>query len=140
MAFSYDPKAALDCLPEGEYESLLHMVEEKTSAKGHPMLAITWIVPWNGKEWRVRDWIVNPATLYKLKKIAICLGHGWQFEDGTFDLADFIGRCVRLNLDVETSIKFGDQNRVNGYSESAGLPPTESELAAAPSQDEDVPF
>lgn len=36
--FQYDPKAASNCLPAGEYPAQLDSVEEKVSKAGNPML------------------------------------------------------------------------------------------------------
>lgn len=138
MAFKYDPKDARDCLAEGSYDAELTSVEEKISSKGNPMLAIVWTVPWDGRDWTVRDWIVNPGTLFKLKKLALACHQGKEFEELRFDLTDHIGRAFTLTLEVESSASYGDQNKVTGYGESSGMPPRE--IGPPPPKTEEIPF
>lgn len=137
MAWNYTPKDASDCLDEGKYEAFLERVEQKTSSKGNPMLAVIWTVPWNGRDWRVRDFIVNPSTLFKLKLIAKAWNEQREFDEGRFDMEEHIKQPIMLHLDVQTSAIYGDQNQVVGYEASSGAPPPAKQPVAA---DADVPF
>ena len=115
MPWTYNPSEAMECLPVGDYDAELTTVIEKTSKAGNPMLEVTWSIMHNGKVWPVRDYIVNPGTLYKLKGIA----RAWQmmqdFESGTFDLQEHVGAIIRVSLRVESSDVYGDKNQIQGY-------------------------
>lgn len=142
MAWHYDPKDAKDCLDAGTYDAELTSVEEKTSKAGNPMLAVIWTVPFNGRDFRIRDFVVNPSTLFKLKAIAKAWHLHKEFDDGTFSLDDYIGKLIVLKLDVQTSAGYGDQNQVVGYEESSGqMPPREPAApVGAIGSDKDIPF
>lgn len=138
MAFPYNPKDANDCLDVGMYPAELTTVTEKVSKSGNNMLAIIWRVPYNGRDWFVRDFIVNPSTLFKMKQIARAWNMQYEFNEGTFDLTLHLNKLITLKLEVKNSVEYGDQNNVAAYAECSGLPT--QEVGAAPNSDSDVPF
>ncbi len=140
MAFKYDPKAAIDCLPAGTYDGELESVEETTSKAGKPMLVVEWHIPHHdGRTFIVKDYIVNPSTLFKLKGIAKALSLMGEFDAGTLDLADHIGQICGLELTVESSEKYGDKNNVKHYREPT-LEPSPSGGGGGPTMGEEIPF
>jgi hypothetical protein len=139
MGWNYNPKDAVECLPEGEYDAELTTVEEKTSKKGNDMLEVVWTVMLNGRAWPVRDYIVQPSGLYKLKMIARALDRLEEFEAAEFDLAAHVGEVMRLYMTVQKSDQFADRNQINGYR------PTPAGTTVKPSpqvaeSDEHIPF
>lgn len=139
MAWPYNPKDARECLPEGEYDAEITTVAEKTSKAGNPMLEVTLSAMQNGRPWPVREYIVNPATLYKLKQIARALGCLQEFEEGRFDLQDHVGRVVKVVLSVEVQPGYQDKNQVKSYRE-ASFVPVGSTKPSGNDQSDDIPF
>lgn len=142
MSFNYNPKDAVECLAEGEYDAELTKVEEKVSkAAGNPMLEVTWTVMQNGRAWTVRDYIVQPSGLFKLKMIARAWGKLDEFEAATFDLAAHTGKVARLYLTVQQSDGYADKNQVNSVKATIGMPVVTSATAPEPAAaDSDIPF
>jgi Protein of unknown function (DUF669) len=140
----YNPKDASSCLPKGEYPAVIDHVESKTSKAGNEMDVVTFrVYPDNGREILVDDYIVNPSTLFKLKKIAVALGKKQDFEAGTFQVADHLQSNLTVLLDVEESDEFGDQNKVKGY-KAHSLPAAAVAVGAVakagPLKDDNIPF
>lgn len=115
MAWKYNPKDAQECLPAGEYDAVVAACEEKESKAGNPMLKVTWTVYGPHKESTLHDYITNPATLFRLKQIARAMGAMREFEQGTFQLEDYIGKRIRLKMKVESQNDFPDQNKIHAY-------------------------
>lgn len=145
MAWKYNPKDAESCLPEGEYEATVNSVTEgESKTSGNPMLTVGFAVyPPAGGERKVNDYIVNPSTLFKMKKIARALGEEDDFKAGTFDLADHIGANLTLVLDVQQQDGFDDKNNVKDYKPLARRTVASGTRKAAPAEtieDKDIPF
>ena len=116
MAWSYNPKDAASAWDAGDYEASIVKVDEGTSgSSGAPMLTVTFKVYNGDKERTLKDYIVNPSTLFKLKKLAVALGEGVAFGLGKFDPGDHINANLMLTLAVEESDEYGDQNKIKGY-------------------------
>lgn len=136
--WQYNPKDAVQCLPEGEYDAVLVAVAEKTSKAGNSMLALEWSVYGDSKNPTVKDFVVNPHSIYRLRLIARAMGKGEEFEAGKFNLADHIQERIRVKLKVEEQEGgFDDQNRIHAYLSVNG-----NGKAAAPAHDysEQIPF
>lgn len=141
MAFRYNPKDADgDTFPAGDYPAVIEKVEEKTSKKGDAMLVITFRAYSGDRQTFVTDYIVNPASLWKLKKVAQSLGELPSFKDGSFDLDSHTGRNLTLTLGVEEAKgDFPEKNTVRGYKVAAPAGAFHAS-ASAPEVDPDVPF
>jgi hypothetical protein len=148
MAWTYDPKKASSCLPAGNYEAVLESVEEKVSKNNNPMLEAHWTVFESAdRHVTVRDFIVNPATLWKLKNIARAWAMLGTFEAGVFDLQEHLQKHITVVLDLQNSEKYGEQNSIVGYLEppSAGfntpMPARASvETGPEPKREEEIPW
>jgi hypothetical protein len=152
MAFNYNSKDASSALPEGKYPASLATCEEGTSkSSGCPMLTLTFKVYTDkGGERTVYDYIVNPSTLWKMKRLAKALGKDAEFKANTFQPADNIGANLTLELSMEEDDQYGDKNGVRGYepstlgSTSRVSPPkgpvTAGTAGYEPIQEEDIPF
>ncbi len=81
------------------------------------MLVVTWEVQGAERIFRLKDYIVSPATLFKLKNIARALGESRDFEAGCFDLEQHKNKIVNLRLAVQSSDQYGDRNNVVEYKE-----------------------
>lgn len=145
-SFSYNPKDANSVLPEGEYEASILSVKEGTSQNsGAPMLTVTFTVYGEDRTPQLRDWIVNPSTLWKLKKLAEALGKLDEFNGGEWLPEE--GANLRVKLSVEDDPNYGEQNRITGYlaDKPSGKPRTQRKPAAAgathtPISEDDIPF
>jgi hypothetical protein len=150
MGFRYNPKDAADAAQPGDYEATLTACTEGTSkSSGSEMLTLTFVV-YADRERTIKDYIVNPDGLWKLKKLAIALGHKGAFDAGTFDPADHLNSNLMVTLKVEESAEFGDQNKIGGYKPLARSQ-AQPQRAAAPARaaaaqthepvgDDDIPF
>jgi hypothetical protein len=115
MAFKYNHKDAQKCFPEGDYEAIIKDATEGVSkSTGDPMLTVAFTIFNGADEMILSDYIVAKTT-FKLKKIARAVGQLEAFEADTFDVSAFVGHGLVLGLTVETSEKYGDQNRIKDY-------------------------
>lgn len=130
--FDYDPTQASSCLPAGTYPAVISKVEEQISKAGNPMLKLTFEAYHGDRKQIVYDYIVNPATLYKLKQLARSLGKLADFEAKKFDAMQHQGESLVLSL-KEESDDFGDKNTVKAYK------PKDAPTAPADA-DPDIPF
>jgi len=143
--FEYDPKDGEDkgftVLPSGDYEIEIKNVLEKVSKAGNDMLELSICVYGNdGVESKVFDYIVNPATIYKLKSICRCVG--FEFE-GTIDEQLLIGKRMLANVSVRPPKDgYAERNEIKRYLSGmteASSTATSEDLAVTPS-DDDIPF
>ena len=121
MAFKYNPKDASSALPADKYPASIATCEEGTSkSSDNPMLTITFTVytPAGGER-TIYDYIVNPTTLWRMKRLAKAIGKATDFEAGTFNPSDHIGANLTLDLGVQEDDEHGDKNTVRGYEPSA---------------------
>lgn len=145
MAFRYNAQDALSCLPAGEYEVKIDHVQETTSkASGNPMLKVEMIAYGNnGREQKIFEYIVNPATLYKLKQFARALGEMAAFESNGFDLCKHVGARLTAELDVKEDPEYGDKNtitKLSAYSGGVKRPASKAQAATPEITDDDIPF
>lgn len=141
MAFSYRPEDALECLKEGEYDAVLHGVTEKTSKAGNPMLVAEWeVYDESNRKPILKDYVVNPQTLFRLKQIARAMGKIADFEAGRFDLQEHVGTRIKLKLKVEEQAGFPDQNKIHAYLGVNGNGKTAAPTTRHDDPDESIPF
>ena len=119
--FQYDPREASDCLPKGAYEAEILSAEEGISSKGSPMLTVTWGIHHEDRVIKLKDRIVRPVTIFKLKKIAEAIGCEVDFDTGVFDVEVHLGAIVRLTLSVKNDPQYGDQNNVVAYDQASEI-------------------
>lgn len=135
MAFQYNAKDASDCWPAGEYQAVIVKVEETISkSSGEPMQVISYEIYGNdGRTQTLKDYITH-KTLFKLKKLAQALGRRAEFEASRFNAEDHVGASVVVELSVEETEDYGDQNRIKKVlSAKGGQTPNQSGSSAPPS-------
>lgn len=117
MPIPYNPNDARKTLPPGDYTAELIASIEKTSKSGKPMLELTWrIYPDNDHPTvQLRDWVVVPDGVWKLKKLAQAWGKEAEFKSATFDPCNHIGSNVMVALKVRQDDKYGEQNSISNY-------------------------
>lgn len=121
MALVYDPKDAANALPEGDYDAVLASVESKESKSGNQMEVWTFdIYPPEGATKKVKEYVTAKAA-FKIRDLAKALGQSDLFKAGKFQAEDYIDSKLKLELIVEESPEYGDQNRIKKY-----LPPATS--------------
>lgn len=152
MAFTYNSKDASGALPDGKYPASLESCEEGVSkSSGCPMLTLKFkVYTPTGGERTVSDYIVNPSTLWKMKRLAKALGKEADFKANTFQPSAHLGANLTLELDVQEDDQYGDKNNIKGYEPSAlgaatprPKPAPVGRVAAPggePIQEEDIPF
>lgn len=112
----YKPEDAARCLPAGEYPATLYKAEEKISQSGNQMLVLQWQIELrDGRTLYVKDFVLNPNSLWKLQNLATAWGLAMEFTAGTFDPSEYIKKAVVLLLTVSNSEKYGDQNNIKAY-------------------------
>ena len=146
MAFNYDPKEAVQCWPEGDYQATIERGEERQSKAGNDMLVVTFKAYRGSETMLLNDYIVRPATIFKLKKIALALGRGDDFEAGKFNIDDYMGHNLTLTLGIEQQDGYDDQNKIKKYGAKSGASPRPAakkpaaKASAEPLTDDDIPF
>lgn len=117
--WSYEPKDARRCLPEGEYEAVIADCDYGESKAGNDMATMkVEVTTESGGKVFVRDWLVNHAKmLWKLKDLAKAVGKLREFDEGSFEPHHAVGVPLIVVLSEEEDPKYGEQNRVAGYSE-----------------------
>lgn len=115
--FNYNPKDAKKIFEPGDYSAELGVFEEKATKTNKPMLVVNMqVFPRDsGPSIMMRDWIVNPDSIWKLKKLATALGVSDKFENQTFNPEDYQGNSVIVSLKVKDDPQYGEQNVVAGY-------------------------
>ena len=111
----YNPDDATTVWPKGAYTATIKDCKEKKSRAGNEMLELLLEVYNGASKSLVYDYIVNPSTIYKLKKLAKAVGKVDEFNAGTFDPAKHLDEPLMVMLDVEESDDFGDKNKVKAY-------------------------
>lgn len=112
----YNPKDAITALPPGPYEAILQKCDESLSKKGNEMMTLTWkIIAGPNKSREVKDYIVSPATIYKLRNLARAMGKMVEFENASFQPGEFIGCHVTVDLGIEHSQGFDEKNVIGAY-------------------------
>lgn len=121
MSFKYNPKDADNKLiPDGEYEAHVLEAEEMKSKAGNDMIKLTIKVWAHGDAFHLFDYVVNPSSLWKLKRLAGAVGMMDRFESGAFEPRDLIGKnCLAfVKTKKDESGKYPDQNVIMKYSPS----------------------
>jgi hypothetical protein len=146
MAWDYDPKEAVQVLPEGEYDGELTTVEEKVSAKGNPMLVLTWAVTMPDRVHRILEYVVRPSGIWKYKMIAVALGEERAFDHNTFDIHQHVGKFCRLAVGIQKQDNYPEKNVIGQYDAASFDPGNEPipvagrEAAFDASGNSDIPF
>lgn len=149
MAIQYNPKDAVSCIPDGEYQATLMEIEETESkSSGSPMYKLKWKVYGdNGAEAHVYDYIVmTEKGVWKLRKLADAFGMRAAFDSATFDPNMLEGENCRLNIGIEEGEgDFPDRNRVASYVKDSGSAPDRANARTVPAskasiEDADIPF
>lgn len=140
MEFNPDDANA-DALPEGEYDAEIVKAEEKTSSKGNPMLVVTLKLFASSGTGFATDYIVTPATLFKLKKLCKAIGLEAKFAKGKITPNDLIGMGVRVfaKLEEDASGTYPDKNTIAKYLPPQGaVAKAKSPQAVAANNNEDL--
>lgn len=117
MAVSYSKDDAnKDCQMAGDYEATLAAYDEKMTKTQKPMMVLSWkcYTP-EGNEFMVKDYVVIPDGVWKIKKIAMALDKLKDFEAETFQPQDEVGCSIVLTLGVQKDDTYGDKNNVKAY-------------------------
>jgi hypothetical protein len=105
-------------VPDGIYEIECIDAKEKTSAKGNPMLELTWqIVGKNGDNGpKLKDWLtMSEAVMWKIDAFLVSAGkHPGEGVEIELESDDLIGVAVRARLKQEKDAK-GTNMRVDAY-------------------------
>lgn len=109
----YNPKDASSAIPEGWYNATIEDIEMKKTKKGADMQVVTFRV-YGPREIVVKEFF-HAASLWKYKGLAKALGKLPEFNARQFDAADFRNKCIDIELTVEDSTEYGEQNRIKGF-------------------------
>lgn len=122
MGFNYNPKDATNLIPDGEYDAIVTIADEQESKAGNAMLKLSVKVWHGGRESIVFDYIVVPATVWKLKQLLSALGMSERFEAGSVVPKDLVGKTIRVFVKTreDKTGKYSDQNVITKYMASTG--------------------
>lgn len=119
----YTGKDAITVFPAGKYDATVEATDNTkrdggplTDKNGNPMQRVTFKLYSGGRTQLVNDWYIVPTTMWKYKKLATALGVPKEvFDAGQFDAADHIGDGLIIEVEVESSEQFGENNKVKGF-------------------------
>ncbi len=159
--FAYQPiteqeamAARFQLLPDGEYDAVVSASEDKVSASGNPMMALTLqVFDDSGKSQEIRDWLVfTPAMMWKTIHFCDSAGIMSEYETGKLCSDIVFEKRLRVKIVREQGnvippdkLKgkpmgslYPDKNKVDDYVKKG------DECAQAPAVegafDDDVPF
>jgi len=115
----YDPKDANHLWDEGVYDAVLSEVSEKYSkSSGKPMYVLQFTAFSGDDKMTIRDFVVIPSALWKLKELASLFGQSDVFDAGNFDPYMLKGKSLKLSLTIQDNKEYGEQNRIGAYVKS----------------------
>jgi len=145
MGFQYKPSDAAQTIPAGTYDATVGRVIEKNkegqpmkSKKGEAMIQVIFDVYVGQTTRKTSAYFTNVSTLYRYKDLAGALGQADGFKAGNFDVVNHIGDPLRLELSIEDSAAYGEQNNIDKFHPAA--------MAAVkrdkpePIEPDDIPF
>lgn len=115
MPLSYNAKDAKGlALPKGIYEATLSFVKDTTAkSTGADMQVWTFSVYHTDGIDRKVFQNVTTKMAFMIKKLAKALGKLEDFEAGTFQADDYIGKNVRLALRFVDDPQYGEKNEID---------------------------
>ena len=136
----FNPKDAVQLLPEGEYRAEVATAEETKSKAGNDMLKVTWkVFAPNGGTPLVTDYIVPPHGVGRLKKMCRAVGLEDKFKQGSVTPEDLRGQACTVVVIVEDDKtgNYDPQNRIAKY-----IAPGDEDLSVPEGDipEDDIPF
>lgn len=137
----YDPKSEVDnnLLPDGEYEAVVMVANEKVSQTGNEMIEIMLEVyrPDGGKS-SAFDYLVSSAkTLWKVRQF--CESAGIDYMGGQLEADELVNLNVRVALVTEEQKGYRPKNKVVEYLLRNGKTPVAAGAGPPAHGDEDLP-
>ncbi len=132
-------------LSQGIVDFTISKAEEAVSKNsGKDMLKLVLKV-WDchGVEGLVYDYITaSPKMAWKLKHFFESIGQGEQYQKGTINSEELIGKSGKaiLAMQSDKTGQYGDKIGVKDYMEKVGEDKVKNDLPDFTSKDEDVPF
>ena len=113
-------------------------MEEKVSKQGNEMIEVTLCAYGiEGEKISVRDWIVNPTGLWKLKALCECCGIPF---DGKTEPQMFVGKRLMVKLSIQKqSGDYPERNKVAAYVDDITAKNT-NETETTIKEEDDIPF
>lgn len=143
-------------LKEGVYDAVVTTSQDKSSAKGSPMMDITLSVyDENGKTHDVRDFLVfTKPMMWKIVHFADSSGVMKEYEEGKLCSQIAIGRTVKVKVGIESGkeipadkldgkpsgTKYYDKNKVEDYLKCDGNFVKKNGQNKSEIVDDDLPF
>jgi len=136
----YNTEAAVDTLPEGQYDAVVKVATDKVSKAGNEMIeVILTCYAENGIKRDVFDHLLATDD-FQWKVRHFCESAGLDYKRGELNASECISRNVRVWLERKNEPGYGDKNKVRDYLPRA----TEVRVSDAPpdeaSEDQDIPF
>ena len=114
--FTEEESRAAMVQPEGVYDFECVAAEERVSKTGNEMIALQLSLFAGEHRVRVRDWLVaTPKQAFKARHFADTCNCRDLYDAGELTAEECIGRCGRVQIIIEKSEQWGDQNKVRDY-------------------------
>lgn len=110
----YNPDDAVTVAPEGWHPATIESSEMKTTKRGAPMEVVAFRIYTPKREIVLCDYF-HPDNVWKLKKLAIALDQLGVFESGDFITTNFRGKPLEVELKIEDSDQYGEQNKIKAF-------------------------
>jgi hypothetical protein len=131
---------AINLLPEGVYDFVVKVAEEKISKKGHPMIKVTLSIYDNkGVEKLITDYLME-AMMFKLIHFCQTTGLYDKFQEGNLEATDLLGATgkVKIRIEEDETGMYDPKNAVRDYVKPGKEPaPKQEEVAIV---DDEIPF
>ncbi len=150
----YRAKDATNAIPAGTYEATIRSVVTSkddgsplVDKNGNEYINVVYDV-WVGEHARqlTEYHSASPTSLWKYAKLADALGARDEFRAETFDVANYVGKNLFLELTVKDHPEYGEQNRVKSYGANNSKAKASTGVATTPKsapaalKDDDIPF
>jgi len=151
----YNHKDASDVIPAGVYEASIHSVDT-TDKDGKPLKTRDGLYEMQKIAFEVyvgdaarKVWVyfaASPKALFRYRMLAKAIGQGDAFKADRFNAMDHIGANLRVELSIEDSPQYGEQNRVDDFQPSTMTGKREpsrmesTATAKATVEDDSIPF
>lgn len=115
-----------DLWPDGAYDFEVREATEKTSSTGNEMTELeVWIYNSTGSRRLVFDYLtVSEKAAWKIRSFAAATGLLPQYDSGTLDAADMVGRTGRCMLMIEPARdSYPAKNKIKSYTKAEGATP-----------------
>lgn len=139
-------------IPAGVYDASIKAYtetredgSEMTTKNGDPMCRVRFEVYVGDQTRTLSDYFIGGKMIWRYKRLAQAIGQEDAFKAETFSAENHIGENLRIELAVEESDEYGEQNRITKFmpkatGAAAKAPAKQATGKPEPITADDIPF